>query len=46
MIFSAAAPMLDPEMVCDEIVKGVRQNKHLVLIPKSLNIPIILNRFE
>ena len=32
--------------VSDEIVKGIRQNKHLILIPKSSIVPLILNRFE
>jgi hypothetical protein len=46
MIFSEVAPMLDQENVCDEIVKGIRQNKHCVLIPKSLMVPLILSRLE
>jgi hypothetical protein len=46
MIFSEMAPLLNQEKVCDEIVKGVRQNKHLVLLPKGLIVPMILGRSE
>ncbi|CAF3543427.1 unnamed protein product [Rotaria sordida] len=37
-------PLLDQEKVCDDIVKGIRQNKHLLIIPKSLTLSAILNR--
>ncbi len=46
IIFSDIAPLLDQENVCDEIVKGMRQDKHLILLPKSILLTIILNRFE
>jgi len=38
------APLLDQDNVCDEIIKAIRQNKHFLLIPKSLIMSVVLNR--
>ncbi|CAF4548982.1 unnamed protein product [Rotaria sp. Silwood1] len=39
------APMLDQEKACDAIVKGIRQNKHVLIMPKSFAISFNLNCF-
>ena len=44
--FSDLTPLLNQESVCNKIVKAIRQNTHMLLIPKSLIVSLVLNRFE
>jgi hypothetical protein len=36
--------MLEQDKVCDLIIKAIRQNQHMLLIPKSLIISLVLGR--
>jgi hypothetical protein len=36
--------MLEQDNVCDLIIKAIRQNQHMLLIPKSLIISLVLGR--
>ena len=46
IICSELAPVLNPDHVCDLIIQAIRQNQYRLLIPKSLNINLVLGRFE
>ncbi|CAF0990818.1 unnamed protein product [Rotaria sordida] len=41
---SDIAPMLQQDNVCDLIIEAIRKNQHVLLIPKSLHISLILSR--
>ena len=45
-IISDLTPLLKQEEVCDRIVKAIRQNQNLLLLPKSLILSVALSRFE
>ena len=42
--FSEMTPMLQADNVCDLIIEAIQQNKHILLIPKSLAISLVFNQ--
>ncbi len=38
--------MLQQDNVCDLIVEAIRKNQHMLLIPKTLSISLVLGRLE
>ncbi|CAF1234268.1 unnamed protein product [Rotaria magnacalcarata] len=40
---SEVAPLLQQDNVCDLIVEAIRKNQHKLLIPKLLNLSLVLN---
>jgi len=43
---SDIAPLLDQNKVCYLIVKAIRQNQHMLLIPKTLSFSLVLSRMS
>ncbi|CAF0852078.1 unnamed protein product [Rotaria sp. Silwood1] len=43
---SDIAPMLKQDKVCDLIVEAIRKNQHMLLIPKSLSLILVLSRLS
>jgi hypothetical protein len=46
LFFSDVAPILKQDKVCDLIVEAIRKNQHMLLIPKTLNISLVLGGLE
>lgn len=38
--------MLKQDNVCNLIVEAIRKNQHMLLIPKTLNISLVVGRLE
>jgi hypothetical protein len=38
--------MLKQDKVCDLIVEAIRKNQHMLVIPKTLSISVVLKRLE
>jgi len=43
---SVIAPMLQQDNVCDLIIEAIRKNQHMLLIPKTLSLSLVLGRMS